>query len=42
LAKHYDLHRFAVAKADDGIAKMLRFNPDAKSFVENFIADNKK
>ena len=42
MAKHYDLHRFAVAKADDGIAKMLLFNPDAKTFVENFIADNKK
>ena len=42
MTKHYDLHRFAIAKDDDGIEKMLHFNSGAKTFVEQFIADNKK
>jgi hypothetical protein len=42
LAKHYELHRFAIAKDEDGIAKMLLFNPGARTFVQQFIADNKK
>jgi len=33
MAKHYELHRFAIAKDDDGIEKMLRFNSGAKNFV---------